>query len=159
MKDNKTNAMRILENLNIPYRALTYRLPEDVPFSAAAVAEHLGTDPDQCFKSLCAVGPDKHFYLFVIPSRENLDLKKAARACGEKHVSLAPTKDLKGITGYERGSVTPVGLKKPYPVFIDETATLFEYIEVSGGAKGVSIDVNTDDLARAVNATFVDLVM
>ena len=158
MKPIKTNAMRILYAMEIPYRVLADTLPEGEAFSGEAVATALDMDPDRCLKSLCAQGADGRFLLFVVPVAEVLDLKKAARAAGEKRVELAHTKDLKAITGYERGSVSPIGLKKPYPVFVDETATLFDSVAVSGGAKGVSVQLRTEDLARASGAKFADLL-
>jgi len=158
VKNTKTNAMRMLDTLQIPYRTLSYTLPDDVPFSGEAVAEVLGADADTCFKSLCAHGGDGQCFLFVIPVAETLDLKKAAKAAGQKRVELLPTKDLKSVTGYMRGSVSPVGLKRAFPVFIDETATLFPEIAVSGGAQGVSLALSPQDLQRAVNACFTDLV-
>ncbi len=157
-QSNKTNVMRLLEAAQIPYEPLYYDLG-DAEFSGEAVCEALGVSADESFKTLCARGERKGIAVFVIPVSGELDLKAAALACGDKAVTLTAVKELKELTGYERGGVSPVGMKKAYPVFIDETAQLFEHIEISGGIKGVSLKLEPEALAEFLSATFAPLTV
>ncbi|MCF0121069.1 MAG: aminoacyl-tRNA deacylase [Oscillospiraceae bacterium] len=156
-KPVKTNAVRILEQLGVRFRTLTYTVPEGVTFSGDVVSGLLGLDPDMTFKTLCTRGKSGAINVFCIPVNAELDLRKAAKAAGEKNVELVHVKELRDLTGYERGAVSPLGLKKSYPIVIDETATLFDEISVSGGAKGLSLLLPTLSLAEAVGAVFADV--
>ena len=158
MKQNKTNVMRLLEAAGVEYKPLYYDLG-DTPFSGEAVCEALGVSAEESFKTLCARGERTGINVFVIPVAGELDLKAAAAACGDKAVTLTAVKELKNLTGYERGGVSPVGMKKPYPVFIDETAQLFDAIEVSGGVKGCSIRVEPEALRVFLGASFAPLTV
>ncbi len=157
-KQNKTNAMRQLDTAGIAYTPLYYTL-EGEAFSGEAVCALLGVSADESFKTLCARGERRGVGVFVIPVSGALDLKKAAAAMGDKGVALVAVKELKALTGYERGGVSPIGMKKPYPVFIDETAQLFENIEVSGGVKGCSLKLAPQALAAFLQAPFVPLTV
>ena len=150
----KTNAMRILEAAGIAYVPHEYD-PEIVNGEEVALA--LGEDKDRVFKTLVCVSSDGQYYVFDVPVRAELDLKKAARACKAKAVELIPYKKLLPLTGYVHGGCSPVGLKKPFPVFIDETAMLFDTIFVSGGKRGMQMEVSPMDLSSYLNAPLVDL--
>lgn len=155
---NKTNVMRLLEAAGIGYAPLYYDLG-DTPFSGEAVCEALGVSAEESFKTLCARGERTGINVFVIPVAGELDLKAAAAACGDKVVTLTAVKELKNLTGYERGGVSPLGMKKAYPTFIDETAQLFEQIEISGGIKGCSIKVAPEPLCTFLGAKFAALTV
>lgn len=155
---NKTNAMRLLDAAGIAYEALYYDLG-DAEFSGGAVCAALGLSADESFKTLCGRGERTGVNVFVIPVAGELDLKAAANACGDKALTLVPVKELKNLTGYERGGVSPVGLKKPYPVYIDETAQLFERVSISGGLKGCSLRVEPEALAAFLGARFAALTV
>lgn len=154
--DKKTNAMRMLDTAGITYETRYYEL-EDDEFSGGAVSALTGIPPEQCFKTLCARGARRGVLVFVIPVSCELDLKAAAAASEDKAVELAHTKELFALTGYIRGGVSPVGMKKPYPTFFDETAQLFDTISISGGAKGCSLIVSPEDIAAFLGAAFVPL--
>lgn len=155
MAEIKTNAMRILEAAGIEYRHYSYE--NDGAIDGCSVAEKLGKDPAQVFKTLVAQGKSGGYYVFDIPVAEELDLKKAAKAAGEKAVEMIHVKDLLKVTGYIRGGCSPVGMKKEYPTFIDETAVLFDEILVSAGKIGEQIELNPEKLAELVHAEFVEL--
>lgn len=157
MKEMKTNAMRLLDKGKVPYQPLYYDLG-DTPFSGEAVCRALGLDPAGSFKTLCARGERRGVAVFVIPIAGELDLKAAARALGDKAVTLAAVRELPALTGYERGAVSPVGMKKRYPVFIDQSARARGTIEISGGMKGVSLMLDAGALAAFLGARFAPLV-
>ncbi len=157
MKNTKTNAMRLLDKGKVPYTPLYYDLG-DQPFSGEAVCHALGLDPAGSFKTLCARGERKGVAVFVIPIAGELDLKAAAKVLGDKGVELAAVRDLPALTGYERGAVSPVGMKKRYPVFIDSSALERDIIEISGGMKGVSLALPPRLLADFLGAQFAPLV-
>lgn len=117
-----------------------------------------GMDPDQVFKTLVARGERKGILVFCIPVSCTLDLKKAAAAAGDKKVEMTPMKELLGLTGYIRGGCSPVGMKRKYPTFIDETALLYEEIAVSGGARGLQMVLDPESLMAYAEITAVDLV-
>ena len=121
-REEKTNVMRVLEQHNIPYTAHAYAHEEGVAVDGVTVAKLLGQDPEQVFKTLVARGASKNIYVFCIPVAENLDLKKAARAVGEKSVEMVAVKEINGLTGYIRGGCSPIGMKKKYPTVFHETA-------------------------------------
>lgn len=147
----KTNAMRILDSLGVRYEARNYDVDEN-DLSAETVAAKIGLPPEQVFKTLVARG-DRHGILFaVIPGNSVLDLKALAAASGDKSVATVPLREVQPLTGYVRGGVTALGAKKDYPVFLDETAQLFDVISVSAGARGTQLLLSPDDYARAVKA-------
>ena len=156
VKDNKTNAERILEQLNIRYQPLFYECDEFT--DGIAVANKLNLELDSVFKTLVTVGKTGTYYVFVIPVAEELDLKKAARAAEEKNIEMLHVKDINKVTGYVRGGCSPIGMKKNYQTFIDETAQLFDQIFVSGGRIGAQIQIRPDDLVKASVAKYYDLV-
>ena len=151
-----TNAMRLLKQANIRFDTSEYEVDES-DLSGVHAAAMLDIDPDCVFKTLVARGVKGAPYVFVIPVAEELDLKKCAAAVGEKKVEMIHVKELLGLTGYIRGGCSPVGMKKKYPTYIDEIATLFDRIYVSAGMRGQQLIVNPEDLRRYTDATFVDL--
>ncbi len=152
----KTNVMRVLDSLGIPYESHFYE--EDPSLSGAEVARLLGEDPDRVFKTLVTEGKSGQHYVFVIPVREELDLKKAARVSGEKAIVMIRQKELLPLTGYVHGGCSPIGMKKPFPGFLDETAELFDTVCVSAGKVGAQVELNPQDLTRAADLTTADLV-
>ncbi len=152
----KTNVMRLLDAAGIPYRTVTYEVDEN-DLSGVHVAAQLGEDPDMCFKTLVLKGERCGYLVCCIPVAEEVDLKKAARAAGDKKVDMIPMKDLLPVTGYIRGGCSPIGMKKKFPTYIDDTAQLFDEIGVSGGARGFQIFLNPQDLSDYVNGTFISL--
>ena len=147
--------MRILESLKIPFAHLTYECDEFV--DGLQIADALSLPYEKVYKTLVTVGASKNYFVFVIPIAKELDLKKAAKSVGEKNVEMIHVKDINNITGYIRGGCSPIGMKKAYPTFIDETATLSEKIYFSAGKRGVQIILEPDMLAEVSNAEFCDL--
>lgn len=156
MAQAKTNAMRMLERAKIAYQPVYYDLGEE-EFSGEAVSALTGIQPERSFKTLCARGDKRGVMVFVVPVSGELSLKAAAKAAGDKRVEMVHSKDLLGLTGYVRGCVSPIGMKKQYPTFIDESATKFESIAVSAGAKGCSLLVSPGELAGYLRAGFAGL--
>ncbi|MBR2835420.1 MAG: Cys-tRNA(Pro) deacylase [Coriobacteriales bacterium] len=155
----KTNAMRELEVAHIPYEVNIYDVEDEVSVGIGVrVAEACGIDPDSAFKTLVCHSGKSSYAVFCIPVAHDLDLKKAARAAHQKSLELLNIKDLYIVTGYVRGGCSPVGMKKQYPTFIDETAQLYDSIGISGGKIGVQLIMNPYDLAEHCHAEFVDLV-
>ena len=157
-KETKTNAMRMLESAGIAYTEHTYDV-EDGKLDGVSVAEKCGEDPEQVFKTLVTEGNDRNHYVFVIPVKEKLDLKACARAAGVKSIEMIPQKELLPLTGYIHGGCSPVGMKKPFPTFFDETVVLFDTILVSGGRIGTQVEVSPDDLLRITNGTTAALTV
>ena len=153
----KTNAARFLDTLKLPYELIEYEVDEE-HLDAVHVAESCGQNVDQVFKTLVANGDKNGINVFCIPGAYDLDLKKAAAISGNKSVEMVKVKDLFALTGYIRGGCSPLGMKKKYPVFVDETAQLHETLFVSGGLRGLQIKIAPDNLAIATDATFVDLL-
>src|SRR6266851_8515508 len=149
----KTNAARILDAAGIPYELRGYIVDED-DLSAPRVAEKIGMPPEQVFKTLVARGDRTGVLMACIPANTELDLKSLAAASGNKKVELVAVKEVLGLTGYIRGGVSPIGVKKPYPFFIDETAMLFNTISVSAGIRGCQLVLAPDDLLRATEGKF-----
>jgi len=147
MSRTKTNAVRILETAAIHYELREYEVDED-DLSAPRVAEKIGMPPDQVFKTLVARGDRTGVVMACIPANTELDLKALAAASGNKKVELVPVKDVLGLTGYIRGGVSPVGTRKPYPFYLDETADLWDVISVSAGVRGCQMLLAPDDLIR-----------
>ena len=154
-KEEKTNVMRTLDQKKIPYTAHSY--DPDGPIDGVSVAQILGQPAEQVFKTLVTKGASGAYYVFDIPVAENLDLKKAAKAAGDKNMELIHVKELLGLTGYIRGGCSPVGMKKKYPTYIDETCQLYDEIAVSAGARGHQMIVPPEPLAALVDAEFADL--
>lgn len=165
----KTNGARILESLGIPFELCEYEVdPNDL--SAIAVANKVGMNPEQVFKTLLTTGvpsdrsssmgysggPGEYVFA-VIPGDAELDFKKLARAAGLRSAEMAPLKDLQSLTGYIRGGCTVFGAKKAFPVFVDETVILFDKISVSAGARGAQLILTPDDYLRAAEAQTADI--
>ena len=156
-KQIKTNAMRLLERANIPYEPVYYDLG-DMEFSGEAVSKLTGIPEKQSFKTLCAKGEKKGLTVFVVPVSGELDVKAAALAAKDKRMEMLHVKDLLTHTGYVRGGVSPVGMKKQYPTYIDESALGFDKIAISAGARGSSMLVAPEELARLLQAEFADIL-
>ena len=152
---DKTNVMRILERAGIAHQVHLY--PTDGALDAVSVAGMLGQEPDAVFKTLVTQGKSRAFYVFVIPGPQTLDLRRAAAACGEKSVEMLPQKLLLPTTGYIHGGCSPLGMKKAFPTFIDETAQLFDTICVSAGKIGAQVELAPDDLCRLSGAQYARL--
>ncbi|MBU8905807.1 Cys-tRNA(Pro) deacylase [Desertibacillus haloalkaliphilus] len=153
MKVKKTNAMRILDAEQIEYNVITYE-SKDGKIDGASVANKVGMDPAVVYKTLVACGSEGN-YVFVIPVEAELDLKKAAKAAGEKKIELIPVKDIQAITGYIRGGCSPIGMKRLFPTYIDESVHEREQVVVSGGKIGVQIEITTFELIAVTKAEVV----
>jgi Cys-tRNA(Pro)/Cys-tRNA(Cys) deacylase len=152
----KTNGARFLENLGIAFELREYEVdPEDL--SATTVAKKIGMPAEQVFKTLLTAGGPGVCVFAVIPGNEELDFKKLARAAGLRKAEMVPLKDVQPLTGYVRGGVTVFGAKKAYPVFVDETAILFDRISVSAGTRGTQLVLSPDDYMSAAEAQTADL--
>ena len=156
MSELKTNAMRILDAMHVYYQLHTYEPGESV--DGVSVAAKMGMDVNKVYKTLVTQGKGGGFFVFVVPVARELDLKKAARAAGEKSVEMIPVKEINRHTGYIRGGCSPVGMKKKYPTFIDESARGLPAMVVSGGRIGLQMEIAPEDLARSVGARFADLL-
>ena len=156
-KQQKTNAMRILDAKKIEYNMHTYEV-DDNHIDGISVAQKLNQDENMVFKTLVAQGASKNFYVFVIPVAESLDMKKAAKAAGEKNVEMIHVKDINKETGYIRGVCSPVGMKKKYPTFVHESGQGLEVIIVSGGKIGFQIELNPEDLQKIINFKYADII-
>ena len=153
----KTNAVRLVQQAGIPCREEFYEFDEK-DLNGNHAAEAIGKPPEEVFKTLVARGERTGINVFCIPVCFELDLKKAAKAAGDKNMAMTPVKELLSLTGYIRGGCSPVGMKKKYPTFMDETAQLYDEIAVSAGARGHQMLLNPEELARLVAAKFVDLI-
>ena len=156
-KLEKTNAMRILAAAGLPHTLHSY--DDSSAISGVEVAAQLGEDPDHVFKTLVTQGKSGEHYVFMIPVAQELDLKKAAKACGEKSVAMIKSRDLLPTTGYVHGGCSPIGMKKSFPTYCDETCVLFDTIIFSGGRIGTQIEMSFDDLCQLVDVEPVDLVV
>lgn len=154
----KTNVMRMLDKAKIAYMVKEYEVDES-DLSGIHVAECVGMDTEIVFKTLVAKGDKTGFCVFCIPCAEELDLKKAAKVSGNKRVELLPLKDLLPTTGYIRGGCSPIGMKKQFPTYINETAMLFDEIAVSGGMRGVQVILSPDSLNEFVGSSYADLTV
>ena len=155
---DKTNVMRILENEKIPFSSLEYEWSED-DLSGVHAAQVMGLEPETVFKTLVARGDKNGLNVFIIPVAEELDLKKCARASQNWSVEMIHVKELKPLTGYERGGCSPIGMKNKLPTYIDETALLIDFIAVSGGKRGVQVRLKPQDLIRVCDAVPADLTV
>ena len=154
---NKTNAMRLLDAANISYEVKEYPVDEG-DLSGVHVAKVLNQSPDSVFKTLVLKGEKNGFLVCCIPVNQELDLKKVAKVAKDKKVDMIPMKDLLKTTGYIRGGCSPIGMKKKFPTYMDETAILFDKIAVSGGVRGTQIIIEPNDLIAYVDITTCDLV-
>lgn len=154
--DEKTNVMRLLEGKKIPYQAHTYE--PDPKLTGEEIAVRLGEDPDRVFKTLVTRGKSGQHYVFVVPVRQELDLKKAAKAAGEKSVEMIPQKELLPLTGYVHGGCSPVGMKKQFPTFLHQSAENLDDIFVSAGKVGFQIQISPENLCRMIRIQMGDLV-
>lgn len=152
----KTNVMRLLNQANIKYTTKEYEVDES-DLSGIHVASQIGVPMEQVFKTLVAKGDKKGYFVFVIPVNTELNLKKAALIVEDKKVELVHVKELLGLTGYIRGGCSPIGMKKKYPTFIDETAILFDTITISAGVRGCQLILNPEELGEYINGSFCDL--
>ena len=158
-KEEKTNVMRVLEQRAIPYTPHAYPHEEGIAVDGVTVARSLGQDPECVFKTLVARGASKGIYVFCIPVAENLDLKKAARAVGEKSIEMVAVKEINALTGYVRGGCSPVGMKKQYPTVFHETAEIVDTIMVSAGKIGYQVELAPDALIELVGGTLADVTV
>jgi len=152
----KTNVVRLIENEKIAYTIKEYEVDEN-DLSGVHVAIQLGQPVEQVFKTLVLKGEQKSYVVCCIPVAEELDLKKVAKAIGDKKVEMIPMKDLLMVTGYIRGGCSPIGMKKKLPTFIDETCELFDTIAISAGIRGMQILIDPQDLINYTDAKPVDL--
>ncbi|MBP5274498.1 MAG: Cys-tRNA(Pro) deacylase [Abditibacteriota bacterium] len=156
MKNENTNAVRLLRQRNIPFRLYSYPCPEAL--SGEEIAEKLKKDAKAVFKTLVTEGRSGQNYVFMIPVAEELDLKKAARAAGEKSISMVKAKMLLPLTGYVHGGCSPIGMKKQFPAFIHHTADKLETITFSGGRIGLQTECSVGDLRKIIEIASADLI-
>lgn len=156
-KLEKTNVMRLLDAAGVAYTPHSYSVSDGL-IDGLSVAKKIGFPPEQVFKTLVALGASNALLVFVIPVERELELKKAAKAAAEKSVRLCPAKDLLKNTGYIHGGCSPLGMKRPLPTFIDESAILLETMVCSAGKIGSQIETAPDDLLALTNGSYADLV-
>ena len=159
-KDEKTNVMRILDQKKIPYTAHFYE-EGDGPMGSREyglhVAQTLGIDPARSFKTLVARGASKGIYVYEVPVAENLDLKKAAKAVGEKSIELLHVAEINAVTGYIRGGCSPIGMKKQFPTVLSESARALDTVIVSGGKIGFQVELKPDALLGLIGGKYGDI--
>lgn len=155
-KIQKTNAMRQLDSAGMEYEMASYEYDES-DLSGVHAAEELGVEADIVFKTLVTRNDKNENFVFVIPTAESLDLKKAAKVSGSKSIEMIHVKEINDLTGYLRGGCSPIGMKKQFPTFIDETATLYDKIYFSAGKRGVQIILDPVKLAEVCGAEFADI--
>ncbi|MBQ6320055.1 MAG: Cys-tRNA(Pro) deacylase [Lachnospiraceae bacterium] len=156
-KEEKTNVMRVLDGKKIPYESHTYK--PDATMTGEEIAAILGEDSEKVFKTLVTQGKSGAYYVFVVPVKEELDLKKAAKASGEKAVSMIKQKELLPLTGYVHGGCSPIGMKKQFSTFIHETAAGFDKVFVSAGKVGYQIELSPEDLIDVAGCKIADIVV
>lgn len=155
--DLKTNAARLLDQARIPYELRPYEVDES-DMSAESVAAKIGLPQEQVFKTLIAQGDVTGYLFALLPAGTELDPRLLAKASGNKRVEVVPLRDVQAVTGYIRGGVSPLGAKKAYPVYIDETMQLWDIVSISAGMRGLQILLAPDDLIRATSAVLADLI-
>lgn len=155
-KAAKTNAARLLDRQGIAYEQLAYSTG-DGKIDGVSVAEKIGCPAETVYKTLVAAGASKSHYVFLVPVQEELDLKLAAKACGEKKVEMVPVKDILPLTGYIRGGCSPLGMKKPFPTYLDRKAAGLDAIIVSAGKIGAQLKLSPGDLLQATSGQLADL--
>lgn len=154
--EEKTNVMRVLESKKIAYTSHSYE--PDQTLTGEEIAEILGEDASKVFKTLVTQGKTGQYYVFVVPVQAELDLKKAAKAAGEKSIAMIKQKDLLPLTGYIHGGCSPIGMKKQFPTFIHETAGQLEKIYVSAGKVGFQVELDPAELIALTRSTLADIV-
>ena len=154
---DKTNAIRMLDQKKIKYNTYEYPHEDGVCVDGETVAQLLNQNPDTVFKTLVTVGNDKRYYVCVVPVKQELDLKKAAKAFGVKSLEMIAVKDINNVTGYIRGGCSPIGMKKVFPTIIDESALLYENIIFSGGKIGLQIEMNPKDIEKLIRVSFKEI--
>jgi ybaK/ebsC protein len=152
----KTNAARLLDAKGISYDLKEYEVDEN-DLSAATLAKKIGQDVEQIFKTLVLRGDKTGVFVCVIPGNAEVDLKKAAKVSGNKNCAMVQQKELLGLTGYIRGGCSPLGMKKPYPIFMHETCQIFDQIYISAGQRGLQLKLNPEDLIKMVDAEVCDV--
>lgn len=152
----KTNAMRLLDQKNIVYKTIEYKVDEK-DLNGVHIAKQIGMPGEQLFKTLVTYGEKKGYLVFNIPVNKDLDLKQAAFLIGDKKIEMIPTKDLLRVTGYIRGGCSPIGMKKKYPLFLDESVLLYKEIGISAGIRGCQIILDPKDLICYMNAKILKL--
>ena len=157
-KEKKTNVMRVLDKASISYDTKSYEVDEE-NLSGVHAAEELGYDPDMVFKTIVVRGSQTGPVVFCLPSEKELDLKKAARVSGNKSVEMLHVKDLPAVTGYVRGGCSPIGMKKAFPTFIDQSALSHEAVSISAGQRGRQVLLPPSVLADFIHASLEDIVM
>lgn len=157
MSNAKTNAMRILEQKKIDYNIIKYTVT-DGKIDGISVAEKIGREPVVVYKTLVLQSNTKRIYIYIVPVNEELDLKKAANVAGEKSVDMVPVSDILKHTGYIRGGCSPIGMKKDYKTFINDSALEIEKIIVSAGKIGIQVELNVIQLAKTCNAEFKNII-
>ena len=155
-KEDKTNVMRVLEGKKISYTSHSYN--PDATMTGEEIAGILGEEPEKVFKTLVTQGKSGAYYVFVVPVKAELDLKKAAKASGEKAISMIKQKELLPLTGYVHGGCSPIGMKKQFPTFIHETASQYDKIFVSAGKVGYQIELAPGDLINVSGCKIADIV-
>ena len=155
-KDDKTNVMRVLDGKKIAYKSHMYE--QDASLSGEEIAGILGEDADKVFKTLVTVGKTGQHYVFVIPVKAELDLKKAAKAVSEKSIAMLPQKELLPLTGYVHGGCSPIGMKKAFPTIINESAKEYGEIFFSAGKVGYQVELAVKDIEKAIRYSFADVV-
>lgn len=154
-KDDKTNVMRVLDKAKINYSFRKYE--QNASLTGGEIARLLGEEPERVFKTLVTVSKSKEHYVFMLPVEKELDLKKAARAAGEKNIEMIAQKELLSLTGYVHGGCSPIGMKKQFKTFIDESARQFDTIMFSAGKVGYQVEIATADAERLIPLCFADL--
>jgi len=153
----KTNAIRILESKNIPHSIIEYPVNKN-ELDAVSVANKIGFEPERVFKTLVARNEKNEVIVFIIPGNYELDLKKAALASSSKRIEMIKVAEIQPLTGYLRGGCSPIGMKKQYLTFIDNSAVLFDSISVSAGQRGIQVIISSYDLLQVTKAKFTDLI-
>ena len=153
----KTNAVRILESQKIPYKTFEYEVDES-DVSGKSVSRKIGADEDRIFKTLVTRDDKNNILVYCVPVSQELNLKKAASAAGSKKIEMIKQNELLPLTGYVRGGCSPIGMRKNYPVFIEETAQIMEKVFISAGIRGLQVEIAASDLALITNAKFADVI-
>lgn len=158
MSNIKTNAMRILDHMKIDYNTITYDKSDD-KIDGISVSEKIGREPKFVYKTLVTQGHSKNIYVFLLPVHKELDFKKAAKLAGEKNIDMIPVKDVFKFTGYIRGGCSPIGMKKSYKTFIDESALEIDNIIVSAGKIGVQVELQVVKLVQLVQGEIGNFIV
>ena len=153
---DKTNVIRILDSKKVDYKTYTYE--PDSTLTGEEIANILNEDVNRVFKTLVTQGKSGGYYVFVVPVAEELDLKKAAKAAGEKSIAMIKQKDLLGLTGYIHGGCSPIGMKKLFPTFITESASNYERVFVSAGRVGMQVELPLEALIKTANVKLAEIV-